>query len=66
MSFQQDGPRIVGVLSGFPSNYYAQSELTQMLIKIWKNQDLDPNKVEKFHQNLKVNGRYLALKIEEY
>ncbi len=66
MESPDESPRIVGVVSAFPRNYYSQTELTGMLERIWPDGAVDRKRLEKFHQNIGIQGRYLALPIEEY
>jgi alkylresorcinol/alkylpyrone synthase len=37
-----------------------------MLERIWQGKGVDPDRLEKFHQNMRVQGRYLALPMAAY
>jgi alkylresorcinol/alkylpyrone synthase len=56
----------MGVAAGFPQYYYSQAELTAMLARIWQGKEVDPFRLEKFHQNMQIQGRYLALPMAAY
>jgi alkylresorcinol/alkylpyrone synthase len=66
LDIPKEGPQILGVVSGFPQYYYSQKELTQMLARIWEDKEIDPERLDKFHQNMKIQGRHLALPMAEY
>lgn len=55
---------IVHTATGFPPYYYPQEELTAMLRSFWANGRAQ--RLEQFHENLMIDGRYLALPLEAY
>ena len=57
---------IAGISPVFPDQYYAQKELTSRLIEAWADGPFRPELLERFHRNVKVDGRYLALPVDEY
>ncbi len=58
---------IVDVATAFPPHYYDQETLTRYLRDaFWKNGRRNVERLERFHQNMTVNGRYLALPLERY
>jgi alkylresorcinol/alkylpyrone synthase len=58
---------IVGVSTAFPPNYYTQGELSQALLALSKERDgLDAARVKKLFAAVKVEGRRLALPLEQY
>jgi alkylresorcinol/alkylpyrone synthase len=60
-------PHIVGVSSAFPPHYYEQTELTQALLSLAKEQqNLDAARVKKLFAAVKVEGRHLALPLARY
>src|SRR6185369_7697720 len=60
-------PSIVGVSSAFPSNYYAQAELSQALLTVSNGREgLDAARVRKLFAAVKVEGRHLALPLARY
>src|SRR5215208_4963136 len=57
---------IVSAASVFPAYYYRQEEITAAMQKLWASRPSSLERLESFHQNMQVNGRYLALPLEEY
>jgi alkylresorcinol/alkylpyrone synthase len=57
---------ITAVASRFPPHYYSQEELITRLQKAWSKKHSNPALVERFHRNVMVDGRYLALPVEAY
>jgi len=57
---------IVSAASAFPANYYRQEEITAAMQKLWADRPSSLDRLESFHQNMEIRGRYLALPIEEY
>jgi alkylresorcinol/alkylpyrone synthase len=57
---------IVSAASAFPAHYYRQEEITAAMQKLWAGRPSSLERLESFHQNMQVHGRYLALPIEEY
>jgi len=56
---------IAATAVGFPGNYYRQEELLSQVSRLWGggvNQAL----LSRFHRNVKVKGRHLALPLEAY
>jgi alkylresorcinol/alkylpyrone synthase len=58
--------RITAVASCFPPNYIHQQEITEMLLRLWPLSEQNADRLRKFHENVEVNGRYLALPMEAY
>ncbi|RPI82266.1 MAG: type III polyketide synthase [Chloroflexi bacterium] len=61
-----NNPRIVSVASCFPPYYYSQQELTNALIERLPLSPQKAARLKQFHENVEVQGRYLALPREEY
>ena len=58
---------IVDVATAFPPHYYDQETLTSYLRDaFWANGRRNVERLERFHQNMTVDGRYLALPLERY
>src|SRR5215208_4781598 len=57
---------IVTAASAFPDYYYRQEEITAAMQKLWASRPSGLERLESFHQNMQVHGRYLALPLEEY
>lgn len=58
---------IVDVATAFPPHYYDQETLTAYLRDaFWANGRRNVERLERFHQNMTVDGRYLALPLERY
>jgi len=58
--------RIASVGRAFPPNYYHQQELLEAFRRIWAGQLFNPERLDRLHRNVQVEGRHLALPIEEY
>jgi alkylresorcinol/alkylpyrone synthase len=59
--------RIAGVASAFPEHYYSQKEVAGMLKRVWSDApDKILDRLESFHANTQIEGRYLALPVEAY
>ena len=59
-------PFIAATATAFPSHYYDQEELLGALREVWKRKYFNIDRIEKFHRNVTVSGRHLALPIEDY
>jgi alkylresorcinol/alkylpyrone synthase len=57
---------IVSATSAFPAYYYRQEEITAAMQKLWASRPSSLERLELFHQNMQIHGRYLALPLEEY
>jgi alkylresorcinol/alkylpyrone synthase len=57
---------IVSAASAFPAYYYRQEEITAAMQKLWAGRPSSLERLEAFHQNMQIHGRYLALPLEEY
>ncbi len=57
---------ILQTASAFPDHYYPQEQLTASLGGIWSQNGGQPAVLERFHRNMTVKGRYLALPLEAY
>lgn len=58
--------RIIATSVAFPPYYYKQEELTAALRQVWAAKQANVARLDSFHQNVAVRGRYLALPIESY
>ncbi len=58
--------RVVAAASAFPAHHYSQQALGKALLAHWGNKLPDPRKLEMLHSNVGVDGRFLALPIEDY
>jgi alkylresorcinol/alkylpyrone synthase len=58
--------KIAGVARAFPENYYSQEVLSEALKKHWARRHFNLERLDQLHKNVLVDGRYLALPIEEY
>lgn len=58
--------RIASVGRAFPKNYYSQSALSEALKKHWAKRHFNLDRLEQLHRNVLVDGRHLALTLEEY
>ncbi len=58
--------KIVSAASALPGNYYPQQVLGAALKHYWGDRIENPRMVELLHANVGVDGRYLALPMEEY
>jgi alkylresorcinol/alkylpyrone synthase len=58
--------RIAGVGRAFPEHYYSQTVLSEALKKHWAKRHYNLERLDRLHRNVLVDGRYLALPLEEY
>src|SRR5205823_4486858 len=58
--------KIVAAANAFPAHYYSQKALGKALMSHWGKQLPDPRKLEILHSNVGVDGRFLALPVEDY
>jgi alkylresorcinol/alkylpyrone synthase len=58
--------RIAGIASAFPKNYYRQEVIREALKRNWLGALERPQLLDRLHARVGVNGRYLALPIEQY
>lgn len=59
-------PHIVATATGFPPHYYSQTELSTAFQELWEEQGVNPSRVARLHANTSVEGRYIAVPMEEY
>ena len=59
-------PLISAVTHVFPDHYYPQEILLDALREHWTKTHSNLDRLERIHRNVGVNGRYLALPMEEY
>jgi alkylresorcinol/alkylpyrone synthase len=59
-------PVIAATTTAFPPYYYPQDELMAALKQFWAVRHKNVTRLENFHRNMRVNGRYLAWPIEKY
>ena len=59
-------PRIAGVGEAFPQHYYKQEALLDALRHMWRDTDVNMALLERLHRHCRVDGRYLALPVEQY
>ena len=59
-------PRIAGTASAFPRNYYSQDVIREALKHKWAGKLDNPQVLDRFHANVGVEGRHLALPIPAY
>ena len=57
---------IIAVTHAFPEHYYPQEVLLAALREHWAKGHSNLGRLEQIHHNVGVNGRHLALPIEEY
>lgn len=50
----------------YPDNYYSQDRLFEELSTQWKEHFYNPERLKRFHKNVLVKGRHLALTLSEY
>ncbi len=58
--------RIASVASAFPRNYYTQEQIAAALKRHWKSRIENPRVLDRLLSRVAVNGRHLALPIEQY
>lgn len=59
-------PYLVDIQTAFPKNYYSQEVVKQKLIDLWKDEVKNIDRVEKILDNVLVDGRHLAMELNEY
>lgn len=59
-------PFIHSVSTALPKNFYSQDDLIEAFKEIWGDQFHNFERIEKFHKNVEVDGRYLSLPKESY
>jgi alkylresorcinol/alkylpyrone synthase len=59
-------PRLVATATGFPPHYYPQETLSEAFQALWAEQGLNPARVGKLHAATTVEGRHIAVPMEEY
>jgi len=57
---------IVATATGFPPHYYSQDEMIGVLRQFWAARHCNLDRLERFHRNMLVEGRHLALPLEAY
>jgi alkylresorcinol/alkylpyrone synthase len=58
--------KIAGVGRAFPEHYYPQAILSEAFKKHWAKKHFNLDRLDQLHQNVLVDGRHLALTLEEY
>jgi alkylresorcinol/alkylpyrone synthase len=58
--------KIAGVARAFPEHYYSQAALSEALKKHWAKRHFNLDRLDQLHRNVLVDGRHLALPLEEY
>jgi alkylresorcinol/alkylpyrone synthase len=59
-------PGLLSVGRALPKHYAEQDALIDVIRRLWVKQHFNPARVEDLHRAVKVDGRYLALPIDEY
>ncbi len=59
-------PRLIATAAELPANYYSQDQLIQAFRELWSDRHFNLDRIEQFHRNALVGGRFLALPMEEY
>ena len=59
-------PYLVDIQTSFPENYYTQEELIEKISLAWKGKIRNISRVESIHSNVLVEGRHLAVPIEDF
>src|SRR5512140_155295 len=59
-------PGIAAVTHVFPEHYYTQEVMLAALRQHWAKGHSNLDRLERIHHNVGVNGRHLALPIQEY
>ncbi len=59
-------PRIAGVGEAFPRHYYEQEAVLGALRELWRHTGINMTTLERLHRHCRVDGRHLALPLEEY
>jgi alkylresorcinol/alkylpyrone synthase len=60
------GLRVAAVGSAFPNHYYSQDVIQQALKRHWAHALEKPNVIDRLYARVGVDGRHLALPIEQY
>ncbi len=58
--------QIISAASAFPKHYYPQAVLLEALQAYWGTQLNNPELLRRLHRNTGVEGRYLALPVQDY
>jgi len=58
--------RIAAAASAFPAHHYSQRALVDAFLRHWAPLLAEPRKLELLHHNVGVEGRHLALPIDDY
>lgn len=58
--------KIISAASAFPKHYYPQAVLLEALQAYWNTQLENPELLRRLHRNTGVEGRYLALPVQDY
>jgi alkylresorcinol/alkylpyrone synthase len=58
--------RIAAVGEAFPAHYYDQATITRTLKALWSHDAPAANRIESLHKNVQVEGRHLAMPLEDY
>lgn len=58
--------RIAAVGRALPEHYYDQDSLIEAFEREWDGRLFNPERLSRLHRNVRVEGRHLALPIEEY
>lgn len=58
--------KILGIGEAFPAHYYPQEQLTAALERLWDEATVDRAAIRRIHRHTTVEGRHLALPIEQY
>ncbi|WP_229638861.1 phosphopantetheine-binding protein [Waterburya agarophytonicola] len=63
VSSTKNAPKIVGIASNFPVEYFEQRDLTSIFLDnlLSENIDVDPEEVNRFFTNVTLKGRHFAL-----
>lgn len=59
-------PYIHSITKAFPRHYHSQEEIAEAVVKHYQGKVQNLDRVRGFFQNVRVEGRYLALPLEEY
>lgn len=59
-------PYLVNIQTAFPENYYSQAVVKEKLLGLWKDEVRNLERVEKILDNVLVEGRHLAMPVEQY
>src|SRR5512142_1511145 len=59
-------PTIRAIAHAFPDHYYPQEAMLEALREHWAKGHSNLDRLERIHHSVGVNGRHLALPMEEY